>query len=79
MYYRIMYRMKVTANIADSIIEEVKEYTNKTTITEAITIALKQWLDLCHIKELNAEIMDKPLEFQSGYSASSIRETNRDR
>ncbi len=71
--------MKVTANIADSTIEEVKELTNKSTITEAITIALKQWIDMSHINALNTEVMDRPFEFQSGYSADLIRETNRKR
>ncbi|MCK5200125.1 MAG: hypothetical protein KAR21_17330 [Spirochaetales bacterium] len=77
--HRILYRMKVTANIADSIIEEVKELTHQSTITEAITIALKQWIDMYHIKALNTEVMDRPFEFQSGYSAASIRELNRKR
>lgn len=71
--------MKVTANISDSIIEEIKELTHQSTITEAITIALTQWLDMNHIKKLNIEVRDKPLEFQSGYSADSIREMNREK
>ncbi len=71
--------MKVTANIADGIIEEVKELTNQSTITKAITIALKEWIDLYHIKVLNTEVMDGPLEFEPGYSADRVRETNRNR
>jgi len=71
--------MKVTANISDSIIDEVKELTNQSTITEAITMALKQWIDMYHIKALNIEVRDRPFEFQSGYSADSIRDTNRKR
>ena len=76
---RILYRMKVTANISDALIEEVKEFTKKKTITEAITAALKEWLDLYHIKELNKEIYKKPLEFSSECDAFSTRETNRKR
>lgn len=75
----MIHRMKVTANISDSIIDEVKELTNQSTITGAITMALKQWIDMYHIKALNTEVRDRPFEFQSGYSADSIRDTNRKR
>ena len=44
--YRIVYRMKVTAIIPDDLIKNVKEYTQSSTITEAITIALKDWVDM---------------------------------
>jgi hypothetical protein len=43
--------MKVTAIIADDLVNDVKAYTKSSTITEAITIALKDWLDLYYIKE----------------------------
>ena len=71
--------MKVTAIIENSIIEEVRAITNQSTITGAITIALKQWIDMQHIKALNTEVMDRPFEFKSGYSANLIREENRKR
>jgi len=38
--------MKVTAIIADDLVNSVKTYTRSSTITEAITIALKDWVDL---------------------------------
>jgi hypothetical protein len=41
MIYRILNRMKVTAIIADDLINDVKAYTQSSTVTEAITIALK--------------------------------------
>jgi hypothetical protein len=46
MTYCIFYRMKVTAIIADELINDVKVYTQSSTITEAITIALKDWIDM---------------------------------
>lgn len=67
--------MKVTAIISDELINEVKRYSNSSTTTEAITIALKDWLDIHHIKELNARISKKPFNFD--YSAGEIRELNR--
>ena len=72
---RIPYHMKVTAIIADELINEVKHYSNSSTTTEAITIALKDWLDIHHIKELNAQISKKPINLN--YSAQKIREMNR--
>jgi len=74
MVYRIMYRMKVTAIIADDLIYEVKEHTHCSTVTEAITVALKDWIDLYKIKELNKKIAENPINITSG---KQIRETNR--
>ena len=72
--YRIVYRMKVTAIIADDLINDVKEYTHSSTITEAITIALKDWIDIYKIKELNKKIIQNPISINNG---QQIRETNR--
>jgi hypothetical protein len=74
MPYHIMYRMKVTAIIADELIYEVKEHTHCSTVTEAITVALKDWIDLYNIKELNKKIAENPIDITSG---KQIRETNR--
>ena len=73
-YHRIIYRMKVTAIIADDLIYGVKECTRSTTVTEAITIALKDWIDIYNIKELNRKIAEKPLHIDDGHQ---IRKTNR--
>jgi len=72
--YRILYRMKVTAIISDELVNNVKAYTRSSTVTEAITIALKDWVDIYNIKELNKVIMENPIEIKNG---QSIRETNR--
>jgi len=66
--------MKVTAIIADNLINDVKEYTHSSTITEAITIALKDWIDIYNIRELNKKISQKPIYINNG---NQIRETNR--
>ena len=70
----MMYRMKVTAIIADDLVNEVKAYTRSSTVTEAITIALKDWLDTYNIKELNKKIMQNPIDINNG---QQIREINR--
>jgi len=69
-----MYRMKVTAIIADDLVNNVKAYTRSSTVTEAITIALKDWLDIHKIKELNKQISQNPIYINNG---QQIREINR--
>ncbi|MCL2472465.1 MAG: hypothetical protein FWF26_02200, partial [Treponema sp.] len=64
--------MKVTAIIADDLVNAVKEYTQSSTVTEAITIALKDWIDLYTIKELNKQIEKNPISINNG---KKIRET----
>jgi hypothetical protein len=66
--------MKVTAIIADDLINDVKAYTQSSTVTEAITIALKDWIDIYNIKELNKKIAQKPIFLKNG---QKIREINR--
>ena len=71
----IMYcRMKVTAIIADDLVNSVKAYTRSSTVTEAITIALKDWVDIYIIKELNEKITQNPIYIDNG---QQIRELNR--
>ena len=66
--------MKVTAIIEDDLVKKVKSYTRSSTITGAITIALKDWLDIHNLKELNKEIYKNPISIKKG---QKIRETNR--
>ena len=72
--YRIVYRMKVTAIIDDKLVNDVKFYTRSSTITEAITIALKDWLDMYNIKELNKKISKNPIFIND---RQKIRKINR--
>jgi len=71
---RTAYRMKVTAIIDDNLVNNVKVFTQSSTITEAITIALKDWLDIYKIKELNKNISKNPIFIENGHR---IREMNR--
>jgi len=73
-YIRMLNRMKVTAIISDELVNNVKAYTRGSTITEAITIALKDWVDINSIKELNKKLMENPIEIKNG---KKIREINR--
>jgi hypothetical protein len=66
--------MKVTAIIADDLVNNVKAYTRSSTVTEAITIALKDWVAIYNIKELNKKIIQNPIYIKNGHQ---IREINR--
>jgi len=66
--------MKVTAIIADDLISNVKQFTNSSTVTEAITIALRDWVDIYNIKELNKKISQNPIFINNG---QNIRKINR--
>jgi hypothetical protein len=68
--------MKITATIAidDSLLNDIKEFTHSATNTEAITIALKDWIDIYAIKQLNKKIAKKPIFIEHG---NTIREANR--
>lgn len=69
--------MKVTAIISDNLISEVKKYAKGKNLTESLTIALKEWLAMKRIKELNSMVKEYPLEFKENFSAEKIREINR--
>jgi hypothetical protein len=66
--------MKVTAIIEDTLVNNVKEFTHSSTVTEAITIALKDWIDIYSIKELNKQVSNKPIHINAG---EKIRQINR--
>jgi hypothetical protein len=66
--------MKVTAIIADDLIANVKEYTKSSTVTEAITIVLQDWINMYNVKELNKKIAQNPITIHNG---QQIRALNR--
>jgi hypothetical protein len=66
--------MKVTAIIDDHLIDDIKEYTQSDTTTEAITIVLKDWIDTYNIKQLNKKISQDPIHISNG---QQIRDANR--
>jgi len=66
--------MKVTAILADDLVNNVRVLTRSSTTTEAITIALKDWVDIHNIKELNKHIKQNPIFIDNG---KKVREKNR--
>jgi len=75
MQYHISYRMKVTAILADELVHNVKAYTRSATVTEAITIALKDWVDIYNIKEINKQIKQNPIDIKNIQNTRNINRT----
>ena len=67
--------MKITAIIDDKTIEEAIKYSKASTITEALKVALKEYVNTQKLKELGKKIKDNPMEFN--HSADEIRKLNR--
>lgn len=68
--------MKVTAIIDDKTIEDALKYSKASTITEALKVVLKEYVNLQKVRELGKSIMKTPLEFN--HRAGQIRDTNRE-
>lgn len=68
--------MKVTAIIDDKMIEEAMKYSNATTITDALKVALKEFVRTQKLKELGKMVKNDPLNFN--HSADRIRNINRE-
>lgn len=69
--------MKVTAILPDDLILETKSITKSKSITDALKIALTEWINLNHIKNLNSIIEKSPLKFDDKFNAHKIRNINR--
>ena len=67
--------MKITAIIDDQLVREAVKYSKAKTITEAVKIALREYIDKKKLTVLHEEIKNKPLRF--AYSAQEIRNLNR--
>jgi len=71
--------MKVTAILPDDLVNEVRRIAEGRTITESLIRALREWINLKNIKELNYRVNGKPLKFKNGFTAHAVRELNRHR
>ena len=69
--------MKVTALIPDDLIIEIKQYTGGKNLTESLIAALKEWVSIRKIKELNKKVKKRPLQFIDDFSADNLRSINR--
>ncbi|MEJ5962564.1 type II toxin-antitoxin system VapB family antitoxin [Pedobacter immunditicola] len=69
--------MKVTAIIDDKLIQEAIRYSKSATITDALKIALKAYINSQKLKELSQQVKNNPLVFNC--SAEDLRSINRKR
>jgi len=67
--------MKITAIIDDKTIEEAIKYSNSSTVTDALKVALKEYINIQKLKELSLKVKNDPLVFK--HSAEEIRSVNR--
>ena len=79
MWYRMMYLMKVTAIIPDSLINDVKKLSKGKNITESLIVVLQEWIDLQKLRGVGNRIRRNPVKFISGFTAENIRAFNRKR
>jgi hypothetical protein len=75
MVHRILCPMKVTTNLPDSLVEELKAGNPGKNLTEAVQIAIEAWLSQRKIRRVISEVRESPLEFIA--DAESIRKVNR--
>ena len=77
MHYRMLVRMKVTSILPDDLVLDVRRYSKGKNITDSLLIALREWLALRRVKELNKNVRANPLEFDPSYTAEDVRGVNR--
>jgi len=71
--------MGVILIIPDTIIDEVKKYSNGKNITDSLMIALEDWIALQKLKNLNSLVLETPLSFERNFSAEKARKLNQKR
>jgi hypothetical protein len=67
--------MKVTALIPDELVREAQILSNARNVTDAMIIALKNYVALQRLKAMGNEIDERPLQFSQ--TAEEIRDLNR--
>ena len=69
--------MKITAIIPDDILGNLRSLTKSKTLTEGLTVALREWIAMKKIRALNRKTEQAPLRFAKGFSAGKVRSLNR--
>ncbi|MGV8090454.1 MAG: type II toxin-antitoxin system VapB family antitoxin [Mangrovibacterium sp.] len=68
--------MKVTAIIDDKTIKDAMKYSNASTVTGTLKVALNEYIRLQRLKELSEMVKNQPLKFND--TADEIRNLNRE-
>ena len=69
--------MKVTALIPDDLVDEVKDLARGKNLTDSLVIALRDWISVQKLKNLQKRVRKHPLTFKKNFSSQKIRELNR--
>jgi hypothetical protein len=69
--------MKLTALVADELLDEVKLRAGFATTTECVVFALQEWVAAKRLSEVASELRRKPLRFVDGFSGARARKQSR--
>jgi hypothetical protein len=69
--------MKVVLYIPDKLLKDVQDFSEGKHLADSINKALSDWVHNKRIRKLNNQLKMNPLEFKKGFSAESIRESDR--
>ena len=69
--------MKITANIPDDLIHQLKAQHPKKNLTDALKSVIEESVRSHRLKNLVDHVSESPLQFRSDFDADAIRETNR--
>lgn len=69
--------MKVTALLPNELVDEVKRISHGKNITEALNIALSEWVQLKKLSELHNHLASHPLVLSSPEETAQVRDLNR--
>ena len=73
----MLHRMKLTALVADELLEEVRERAGCRTLTDCVVLALEEWVASKRMLAVTADLRAKPLAFAPGFSATAVRKQTR--
>jgi hypothetical protein len=69
--------MKLTALIPDDLLADVRKRAGRSTTTECVIVALREWVAMKQLESVMAELRAKPLKFKSDFSAAQVRALSR--
>jgi hypothetical protein len=69
--------MKITSLINDDLLNNVLKLSKGKNITDALVIALEDYVYRRKLEQLIDDIDKEPLELQNGFSAEGVRKINR--
>jgi hypothetical protein len=69
--------MKLTALIPDQLLADVRSCAGRSTTTECVIVALREWVAMKQLEKVTTEVRAKPLTFSKDFSATQVRALSR--